>query len=101
MSTPDLYLQTLFSLDDHGRIIGTREPDESQGPLFSLIRGRSGCTWAVRSDVPRDVAMELDALAREEPPVSDFEMVLCMRINIWRWLKARSIPGQHLRFQRR
>lgn len=72
MSTPNLYLQTLFSLDDHGRIIGTREPDESQGPLFSLIRGRSGCTWAVRSDVPRDVAMELDALAREEPPVSDF-----------------------------
>lgn len=72
MSTPDLYLQTLFSLDDRGRIIGTREPDESQGPLFSLIRGRSGCTWAVRSDVPRDVAMELDALAREEPPVSDF-----------------------------
>ena len=72
MSTPDLYLQTLFSLDDRGRIIGTREPSEGPGPLFSLIRGRSGCTWAVRSDVPQDVAAELDALAREEPPVSDF-----------------------------
>ena len=72
MSTPDLYLQTLFWLDERGRILGTREPDASPGPLFSLIRGRSGCTWAVRSDVPQDVAMELDSLAGEEPPVSDF-----------------------------
>ena len=75
MSTPDLFLQTLFSLDDHGRIIGTREPDVSPGPSFLLIRGRADCTWAVRSDVPQDVAAKLDALAREEPPVSDFRDV--------------------------
>ena len=72
MSTPDLHLQTLFSLDDQGQIIGTREPDVSPGPLFSLIRGKVGCTWAVRSDVQQGVAAKLDALAREEPPVSDF-----------------------------
>ncbi len=75
MSTPDLFLQTLFSLDDHGRIIGTREPDVSPGPSFLLIRGRADCTWAVRSDVPQDVAAKLDALAREEPPGSDFRDV--------------------------
>ena len=72
MSTPELHLQTLFLLDDHGRIIGTREPDPSPGALFCLIRGTTDCVWAVRADVPPDIAYELDHLAREEPPVSDF-----------------------------
>ena len=72
MSTPDLHLQTLFPLDAAGRIRGTREPEPGPGPLFSLIRGEASCTWSVRADVPRDVADELDRLARQEPPVSDF-----------------------------
>ena len=72
MSNPDLLLQTMFLLDGAGRIIGTRESDANPGPLFSLIRGKNGCAWAVRSDVPEDVAADLDALAREESPVSDF-----------------------------
>ncbi len=64
----------MFSLDGDGRIVGTREPDPSPGPLFSLVRGKDDCAWAVRSDVPRSVAKELDALAREEPPVADFRV---------------------------
>lgn len=64
MSTPDLHLQTSFLLDGAGRIIGTREPEPSPGPLFSLIKGRVSCTWAVRADVPQDTADELDGLAR-------------------------------------
>ena len=36
-----------------------------------LIRGMESCTWAVREDVPRDLADELNVLAREEPPVAD------------------------------
>ena len=72
MSTPDLLLHTLFSLDDDNRIVGTREPDPSPGPKFSLIRGMRDRAWAVRSDVPQHLAEELDALAREEPPVADF-----------------------------
>ncbi len=72
MITPDLLLQTLFSLDDDKRIVGTREPDPSPGPKFSLIRGKRDRAWAVRSDVPQHLAEELDALARDEPPVADF-----------------------------
>ena len=59
-------------LDGAGRIRGTREPDPDPGPLFALIRGRSSCAWAVRADVPREVAEELAGLAREEPTVADF-----------------------------
>lgn len=72
MSTPDLLLPTLFSLDDDNRIVGTREPDPSPGPKFSLIRGTGDCVWAVRSDVPQHLAKELDALAQDEPPIADF-----------------------------
>ena len=72
LRNPKLLLQTLFSLDDDGRITGTLEPDPSPGPRFSLIRGQQRCAWAVRADVPRDVADELNVLACEEPRVSDF-----------------------------
>ena len=72
MSTPELQLETLFLLDGDGRIVGVREPGPDPAPLFSLVRGRTSCAWAVRADVPPDVADEVDGLAREEPPVSDF-----------------------------
>ena len=72
MITPDLLLRTLFSLDGDNRIVGTREPDPSAGPKFSLIRGKGDHAWAVRSDVPQRLAEELGDLAREEPPIADF-----------------------------
>ena len=72
VSTPDLHLRTSFLLDGDGRIRETREPDPSPGPLFSLIRGRASRAWAVRADVPGDIADEFDRLARQEPPASDF-----------------------------
>ncbi|MYC95855.1 MAG: GNAT family N-acetyltransferase [Caldilineaceae bacterium SB0661_bin_32] len=72
MSTPDIHLRTLFLLDSAGRIRGTREPDPDPGPKFALIRGRSSCVWAVRADVPQEIADELDRLAGAEPPVTDF-----------------------------
>ena len=72
VSTPGLQLETLYLLDSDGRIGGTRELEPSPGPMFSLIRGRASCTWAVRADVAKDVAAELEGLARDEPPVSDF-----------------------------
>src|SRR5438874_5145717 len=71
MSTPDLHLKTLFVMDDDGRILSTREPEARRGPLFSLVRGASSCAWAVRADVPIDLASEIDRLARDEPPASD------------------------------
>ena len=71
VNTPELQLRTLFVLDGARRIVGTREAVPGAGPLFSLIRSREKCTWAVRADVAPDVADELDGLAGEEPPVED------------------------------
>lgn len=59
-------------LDEAGRIVSTREPQAARGPLFFLVRGLSSCAWAVRADIPADVAEELERLARDEPPISDF-----------------------------
>lgn len=72
MSTPDLQLRTLFVLNGEGRILSTREPEPaSAAPAFTIIRSASGCAWAVRADVPDDLAAELDRIAREEPPAVD------------------------------
>jgi GNAT acetyltransferase len=53
--------------------MSTREPGASPGPLLSLARSSTGCAWAVRADVPEDVARELDGIAREEPPVVNLQ----------------------------
>lgn len=71
MSTPQIELNTGLILDERGRIVSTREPYPARGPLFTLIRSATQCAWAVRDDVPPDVAKEMDALAREEPPIGD------------------------------
>ncbi len=71
MSTPDLHLKTAFILNEEGRIASTREPGANRGPLFSLVRSATCCAWAVRADLPNDLAGELDRLAREEPPALD------------------------------
>lgn len=75
VNTPELQLRTLFVLDGARRIVGTREAVPGLGPLFSLIRDRDSCAWAVRADVDRDVADELDGLAGNEPPVTDLRQV--------------------------
>ena len=72
MSTPDLHVRTLYRLDSNGRIVGKPHPEPAPGPLFCIVRGKRGCAWAVRADVPQDLADELDRLARQEPPASDF-----------------------------
>ncbi|MDE2717010.1 MAG: GNAT family N-acetyltransferase [Chloroflexota bacterium] len=59
-------------LTTDGRIGGTSSQEPWLGPLFRLVRGKESCAWAVRVDVPQNIADELDGLAREEPPVSDF-----------------------------
>src|SRR5208337_4671019 len=58
-------------LDEHGRIMSTREPEPAPGPLFTLIRGASSCAWSVRADVPGELAAQLGRLAGEEPPIQD------------------------------
>ena len=68
--TPLLQLETLFVLDEAGRILSTREPHASPGPAFSLIRDAKSCAWGVNSRVASELADHLNALAREEPPLS-------------------------------
>ena len=71
MTTADLHLRTLFVLDDGGRIAATREPGPNPPPNFCLVRNATTCVWAVRADVPDDIAAEVDALARDEMPGAD------------------------------
>jgi hypothetical protein len=70
--TPELELQTLFVLNEQGRIVSTREPKPTPGPGFFLIRGSSECAWALHASVPDHMAARLETLAREEPPAGDF-----------------------------
>ena len=71
MITLKLQLETSYVLDDRGRIVTTREPRPRPGPIFVLQRGTLDCAWALRSDVPEDLAANVDRLARDELPVSD------------------------------
>ena len=71
MSTPDLHLKTAFMLNEDGRIVSTREPGAQRGPLFALVRSATCCAWAVRADLPHDLAGALYRLAREESPAVD------------------------------
>lgn len=71
MSTADLHLRTCLVLDEAGRIVSTREPEATRGPLFAIVRSATACAWAVHADLPADVAGELDRVARHEPPASD------------------------------
>jgi len=70
--TPQTQLETLFVLNEDGRIVSTREPNPGPGARFSLIRGVAQCAWAVHADVPEAQAAALSALAREEPPCAEF-----------------------------
>ena len=71
MTTADLHLRTSFVFDDDGRIVATREPRPSPGPAFRFVRDARTYVWAVRSDVPGDIAAEIDAIARDENPEAD------------------------------
>jgi len=72
-TTPDLQLTTLFVLNSTGRILSTREPGMNRAPLFSLVRNAVSHVWAIREDVPKDIASEIDWLARDEPSISNFQ----------------------------
>lgn len=72
--TAALQLETLFELNHNRRILSTREPNSSPGPAFSLIRTAVDRAWAVRADVPNDIAEQLAFLGEEEQPLSDLQV---------------------------
>jgi hypothetical protein len=71
LMSPTVELTTGFVLDERGRIVSTREPQASHGPLFTIIRSPTESAWAVHQDVPEELAEQLAALARQEPPQCD------------------------------
>ena len=71
--TPAMELTTGFVLDDRGRIVSTREPQASHGPLFTILRSSTESAWAVHRDVPEELAEQIAVLARQEPPVRDLQ----------------------------
>ena len=74
MIAPKLLLETSYDLSDSGRILRTREPSSRPGPRFVLQRSSSDCAWALRSDVPEDLAAEVGRLAQDEPPAKDLRI---------------------------
>lgn len=67
-------MKTGFILDERGRVVSTREPYPTRGPLFTMLRSATECAWAVRDDVRSDIAEEIAALARQESPVRDLHV---------------------------
>lgn len=94
VATPELHLRTCFVLNDHGRIVATREPVERRGPLFILARGSRSCAWGIHADVPAGIAGKLDRLARSEPVAIDFRDP---PVHARRYLEALAVQGGSVR----
>jgi hypothetical protein len=71
--TPEIQLRTMLVLDARGRIVASQEPNARPGPRFILIRSKSECAWAMAADIAQNIAIEVERLAREEPPLRDFK----------------------------
>ncbi|MDX8532014.1 GNAT family N-acetyltransferase [Mesorhizobium sp. VK25A] len=60
--------RTLFRLSRDGRIAGENDPDCSPGPRLWLAGCASGNVFGVHTDLPEDLADELEGLLASEPP---------------------------------
>ena len=94
MSTPDLYIETSFVLDDNGRIVSTREPFAKRGPLLTIVKSLQACAWAVRADVPPVLVSEIDRLAQAEQPAVNFEQGPAQSHRFIALLIRRIAPGE-------
>jgi hypothetical protein len=63
----------MYMMGSHGRITLTLDTSARAAPFFVLIRGESNVAWGVRNDASEQIADELDRLASEEPPLTDFQ----------------------------
>lgn len=64
----DLQVRTLFTHDDHSRLVHINEPGHAAvAPRFFLGRTRSGNIWRFRADVPEHIADEINSLCLNEP----------------------------------
>jgi RimJ/RimL family protein N-acetyltransferase len=67
----DLHLRALFVHDARGRILARNALGGGSAPRFFLGRTPDGNRWRFRDDVPNDLTARLEALAEEEPAVTD------------------------------
>jgi hypothetical protein len=68
----DIQAQTLYAIDDSGRLIHVNDPERSTAPRFAMWRTTQGNVWRYRHDLPRDVVRALEAVASTERVSSDF-----------------------------
>ena len=66
-----LHLQSLYRLDDRGRVAEVREPDPPPPPRFVLFRTHEDVQALVGAHLPDALAPQLVALAADEPPTPD------------------------------
>jgi hypothetical protein len=74
----ELQIPTLYVLNAHGRLRFVREPgydeaDLDPAPRFFMGRSSVSNVWRFRHDVPDDVMLELDRLARAEPITANLQ----------------------------
>jgi RimJ/RimL family protein N-acetyltransferase len=62
-----LHVETLFTMDDRGRLVSVNQPGGGAAPRFFLGRTTEGNVWAVRHDVDRGLAAALEELLESEP----------------------------------
>lgn len=93
MSTPQQFLDTCFVHDLRRRIISTREPEPTPGPLFCILRGAESCAWSVHANLPDNIADDVVRIARHEPPNTDFRAGLiyaaALRDRLSAYIKSR------------
>lgn len=65
----DLHFQSLYVVNDSGRMLRETVEQGRQPPRFHLMRGPGALGWHVRHDVPDAIADELGRLAAGEAPL--------------------------------
>ena len=65
-----MQVEALYTHDDHARIVSVNEPEGGAASRFFLGRTIAGNLWRFRSDLPADLAGELEELCKSEPESS-------------------------------
>jgi len=69
------HLETLFLLDEQGRILSTREPNPAPGPSLALILRADSAAFALSVNVAEALARELRKVVVEEVPPPNLDQL--------------------------
>lgn len=67
-----MHVEALYTHDKCSRIESVNQWDGGVVPCFFLGRTKAGNLWRFRSDLPDDLAVELEGLCRDEPNIQEF-----------------------------